>query len=167
MVLINIQGMPDGVSTIHIEKNVDDVEGIFPEFFGIVRLEGELRKFKNRFSFHGTVSSKAKLVCDRSLKEFTEEISSEIKIAFIKDTELYRIAKERGDESRDENIIHEDEKHLNLTEEIAQQLAVMIPMKKIAPEFRKKELDDIYPEVNSKSNKIDDRWEGLKNLKLN
>ena len=47
-------------------------------------------------------------------------------------------------------------------------------MKRIAPEFRDKNFEDIFPQFSgkksskkSKDKEIDDRWSALKNIKLN
>ena len=64
---------------------------------------------------------------------------------------------------------------IDITEEIREELAVNLPMKRIAPEFEDKEFEEIFTEYTNKKNPaiadkvsiIDERWAPLKNLKIN
>ena len=92
----------------------------------------------------------------------------------IADNNLLRIKKTHSDTElteREEYIINEDDKYLDLSDEVREQLAVRLPLKRIAPWVADKELDEIYPEIApnlvKKDSDSDERWAPLKNLKLN
>lgn len=166
MIEINIQGIGDGKREIEIIEPVSKIEGIYPEFFDNVEINGELRKIGNRYSFRGEVECKARLVCDRSLKEFDELISNEIKLSFLADTNLFLLNENKSNESN-EIIIHEEAKSVDITEDIKDLLSLALPMKRIAPDLRDKEIEDLYPEKHIKNDdEIDDRWAPLKNINL-
>lgn len=176
MIKLAIQGISDGRHEINKEVPVSEVEGMFPEFFGSINLSGILRKIGKRYSFVGTAECMARLICDITLREYEELISADIKVSFLADTALFRIRNENEDEagSGEENVIHEEDKHLDLTEEIREQLAVSLPMKRISPEAEGKDIDELYPDIAKNDNSEgdeddieDERWAPLKKIKLN
>jgi uncharacterized metal-binding protein YceD (DUF177 family) len=76
----------------------------------------------------------------------------------------------------EEKAIAEDEKFIDLTDDIREELIVHLPMKRVSPEFRDKSFEDVFPQYSGSDNKkskkkkdheIDDRWSALKNIKLN
>lgn len=166
MIEINIQGIDDGKREIELVEPVSKIDGIFPEFFDNVKISGELRRIGNRYSFHGQVHCKAKLLCDRSLKEYEEIISDEVKLSFLADTNLFLI-NEKESRENNEIIIHEEAKSVDITEDIRDILSLALPMKRIAPDLRDKDIEEIYPEKHiKKDNDIDERWAPLKNINL-
>lgn len=169
MIKIRIHGIADGRHEIDISVPAAEIDEIYPEYIGDVRLTGTLRKIGNRFSFVGEAACTALLTCDRTLKKFEQLVTAEIKASYLADTVQYRDGDEEVDEFED-NIIHEDQEFIDLTVEVREQLAVAMPMKKIAPDVEDKELEEIYPDYaagNKKDSMPDDRWEALKKLKSN
>lgn len=176
MLQIMVKGIGDGTYNIDTACAVGRLKGIYPEFFGEVTLEGELKVLGSRYTITAKVSCMAKLLCDVSLEDYKEEISAEIEVAYLANTDLYYAQKEQDDDDPGrEIIIHEDDKFIDLTDEVTQQLNVSLPMKRVAPKYRDKDLEDIYPEYtepNDENDKdqnedIDERWSALKKLKLN
>lgn len=119
------------------------------------------------FSLQGTI----KLICDRSLDPFDEEIKTTRKLVF-----KYGDADE---ELSDEIVmINRDSERLELGQYIFEFAALEIPMKKLHPRFRDEEATDdeaegkiIYSskstsdEDDTDGDPIDPRWEILKKLK--
>ncbi|MFP4527079.1 MAG: YceD family protein [Candidatus Kapaibacterium sp.] len=175
MIKIRIQGIEDGEHTIHEAYPAVEIKGMFPEFTGEVVIDGKLRKFGKRFAFTGTAKSTGKLVCDRSLKEFNKDIEADIKVSYMADNTLYAMIEsgEIDPDAQNEIIIPEDQNFIELDEEVSEQLAVSIPMKRLAPEYEDLEIEDIYPEHTHEDEpeedekEIDSRWENLKKLKFN
>ncbi len=181
MILIAIQGMSDGARDVKLEVPVDKIPNFLPEFFGDVILEGTLRRLGDRFAFAGQAACMARLVCDRSLKEFDMLIETEISISFLSEdcTDGNEIGSKEAE--FEQNIIRHDDKQLDLTEEVIQRLIVSIPMKKIAPEYEdadineifnceagRKAVDDIIEEnLIEENTQIDGRWSELKKIKMN
>lgn len=171
MISIFIQGMKDGQREIDLEIPVSNVPEFDDMFFGNIHIEGILRKLGNRFSLVIDISCKAKLICDRSLEEYEDEINGNLKLSFISDTTLLKLG--GNSDNSEEVIIRTDDKSIDITNEVKEILIVNIPMKRIAPQYRRKNFEELYPEYSSKSAEtetfdgIDERWEVLKNLKLN
>ncbi len=175
MLKIRIHGIEDGVHDVDLESDAGKIEGLFKEFFGKVKLRGKLRKLGKRYAFTGTAECMAGLICDLSLKEYEELITAEVKLSFLADTDLYLLKGKDDVKESEEFIVHEDEQYVDISRIVSEMLDVSLPMKKVAPEYRDKEFEDIFPEFSAEKAKeegenereSDDRWNALKNLKLN
>ena len=175
MIKIYIQGLKDGFYDIDMMNPVTDVDEIFPEFFGNITVKGKLRKFGKRFTFTGSIVCNAKLICDLSLKEYIQEIRGELNTSFLADSVLFRLHEaENSTDDETERIIHEDDKFIDISPEVREELAISIPMKRISPEFADKDFEDLYPQYSTKYKSFDpetveedQRWSVLKKLKLN
>ncbi len=168
MLKIPIQGLKDGNLEISLSANVGEISGMFPEFFGTISLSGILNKSGKRYSFNGSATCSALLVCDRSLTEFIEEITATITVSYLADTEVFLL--QDAANNSDIYIIREDEPFIDLSVEVSEELALNLPMKRVAPQFRDKNLDEIISEIGSdiiSEQKTDDRWSALKNIHLN
>lgn len=172
MLLIYIHGINNGDHQIELSEKLDTVPDLrYKEFFGELKFIGIMKKSGKRFNVIGVAKASARLICDRTLKEYNEEIQIEVNLSYLADTRLYLANKGKVIEE-EENYIHEDDKNLDITYEVLELLELHLPMKRISPEFRNKEIDEIFPEHSARfmqNNKveIDDRWSNLKNLKLN
>ncbi len=172
MVGIFKQGLKDGEYEIDMDFPVNEVPEMFEEYFGNIHLEGKLRKFGGRYSIIIEADCMAKMICDRSLKEFTEEISVNVKLAFITDGTLRQAQDEGTKDISKEIVIHADDKYIDITNEVREIFAIGLPMKRIAPEYRTKNFSELYPEYSSRNNNgnsvnIDERWIPLMKLKNN
>ena len=155
MVSITIQGIKDGQYEIDIEADVREVEGMFPEFIGNLTVKGKLIKLGSRFSVIAEVMCTARLVCDLSLQEFDEPVKAELKSSYLANTDLWRMRISDEYADNEERLISEDSKVIDITNEIREQLAVNLPMKRIAPELSGKSFEEIHPELtDKKSEKI-------------
>jgi len=125
MFRIYIQGMKDGDYEIDMKLPVSEVPGMFEEYFGKIKLEGKLRKLGSRYSLEADAECEAKLVCDRSLKEYIEVIDAPVRLSFVTDT----VHKGNYDEASEE-VIKVDDKYLDITEEIREIFAVNLPMRR-------------------------------------
>ncbi|MFC2130326.1 DUF177 domain-containing protein [Bacteroidota bacterium] len=172
MVGIFKQGLKDGEYEIDMDVPVNEVPEMFDEYFGNIHLEGKLRKFGGRYSVIIEADCMAKMICDRSLKEFTEEISVNLKQTFITEGILRQTQADETKGISREIVIHADDKYIDITNEVREIFAIGLPMKRIAPEYRTKNFSELYPEYssgnsNENSVKIDERWIPLMKLKNN
>ncbi|MBM2813872.1 MAG: hypothetical protein HW421_634 [Ignavibacteria bacterium] len=172
MIAIEIHGIKDGIYEIDKSVSVEDIPDLSEEFFGNIVFKGHLRKIGRRFSIEGTAKCSSRLICDLTLTEYSEEIVCEITASFLADTLLYWKSKENFQGSDDTIIIHEDDKTIDLSDELRQQLALTLPLKRIAPDAKDIEIEKIYPdyfssgspESESTGNNI---WDSLKKIKIN
>lgn len=173
MITIPIQGLKDGSHTVEVRVQTSEVEGLIPEFSGEVILSGTLTKLGKRMNLVGKATASALLQCDYSLEDFTEEVVAEIEMSFVLDTELYIIRRENPvDETYDVHVVREDEKTLDVTEEVAQELSVRLPLKRVAPQYRDKDIKDIIGNTyldsgeSTNTDATPSAFEALKNLRF-
>lgn len=176
MIKVRIHGIEDGVHDISEDTPVVKMKDMMPEFFGNVHFEGKLRKLGKRYAITGFAQCTARLICDLSLEDYDEVVSSEISVSFMADTILFNLNGNKEMDPAAERVIHEDDEYFDLSEDIKEQLAVDLPMKRVSPKYRDKSFEEMHPEYvniienkedNSTDEPIDTRWSALKNLKLN
>lgn len=166
MIKISVKGMNDGNYDIDLSFPSEGIKNLGKEFFGEINIYGKMVKLKNRYNFDGYAECNAMLICDRSLKEYKEKIKTELKWTCMRDTEQH--LNEETKNMPGNLTMHNDEQEIDITEEVTEQLTVAIPMKKVSPEFRDKDINEIYPEHSVKEeDKIDSRWSKLKEIKFN
>ncbi len=174
MIDISIVGIRDGNHPFTIETPVSDIPGLAPEFIGTVRTEGVLRKLGSRYTVEADVEGTARLTCDRSLEEFDEPLVASIDLQYVVDHDLAVQQRGRIADLDDEEVrgLREEDKVIDITEDVRQVLTLSIPFRKVAPAYRDKELEDIHPAMRERgttpedgSEPVDERWAALKNLK--
>ena len=165
MIKIDIHGMKDGENEINLNTNISEIECFFEEFFGKIVLNGIVKKITNRFTLISKAEVMANLVCDRSLKTYQERISCDVNLSFISDTKAF-LESEKTDKDSD-IVIREDAQYIDITSEVIELLALNLPMKRVAPEYRDKEITDICPELSDGDSATDERWAKLKDFKIN
>ncbi len=162
MLLLNVLGLSNGKQNIEISGLADgDYKSEFID--SEVFVEGLLRVHNDRLILKGKTWTSAVFICDISLEEYREVIEADIDINIIKGMkEEYRTEK-------DENTIYisEEEKSANITEIVVQELLVKVPMKKVAPKYRGKDIEEIYPEIKEIKKEGLSPFDILKNLKNN
>ena len=179
MIEIYIQGIEDDSREIEIKTTAEEIEEMSPEFFGEVRLTGNLRKIGKRFAIKCRAECKANLIFDISRKEFEKLIVANITLSFTADNAMLdMIDNEDGSQEDKENrVISEFAKSVDITKDVRDSLTVAIPMKKVAPGFENKSFEELHPELSAKAdesdaiekkedNNLDPRWSALKNIKI-
>lgn len=165
MLKIHIQSLGDSGRDFSLEVEAEKLPKLFDEFFGSVVVDGHVKVHSDRFSITGKAKGKAKLECDLSLKEYEEEIEAEFQLT------ARRGLIEESEEDNDTIYISDDDTYIDISEIVGETLSLAIPMKRIAPEFRDKELKDIHPDRAEESEENNspgkDTWAALKKIKLN
>jgi uncharacterized metal-binding protein YceD (DUF177 family) len=97
-----------------------------------------------------------------------------IDLDFVVDHDLAATQRGRISELDDEEVrgIREEDKVIDLTEDVRQVLTVAIPFRRVAPAYRDKELEEIHPAIKERdangtdhSQVVDERWAALAKLK--
>jgi len=173
---IFIQGLKDGEHQVEMEVPVEEVPEMFGEYFGIINLKGKLKKIGNRFTLFANADCMAKMICDMTLEEFTEKIQVEVNLSFVAENKHDAAGKQPTSESKREASvvgikISSDGKFADIADEIREIFAVSLPMKRVAPQYRDKNFEEIFPEYDSEKNTasdiIDERWAPLKKINSN
>lgn len=172
---VSIKGLTDGKYPIDLAAEAEKIEYMLPEFRGMLTIQGTLRKHGKRYLLDIQASVPAHLVCDLSGEEYEEIVAAECKLEYISDTHL-ALLKADDAEAEPPYYIRDDDTSIDITDEIRQELGVMMPLKNVSPKYRGKEFTDIFPafageQGNSASAKkeeapLDPRWAALQSIKF-
>jgi uncharacterized metal-binding protein YceD (DUF177 family) len=171
MLLIRVHGIKDGKIDLELECDASEIENMSEEFFGKVNVHATFTKVGKRYTLVGNATCSARLICDLSLEEYDEVINSEISYTFIANTSSYNLRKESGDFETEsgEIIVHEDDQFIDISDLIRQDLLLNLPLKRVAPNYRDKNFEDLHPELSCKNiqdNEIAQQWMDLKKIKF-
>ncbi|MCS6999292.1 MAG: YceD family protein [Bacteroidota bacterium] len=179
MVRIPINGLSNGEHPISLVVPATEIEGIFPEFIGDVYISGTLQKTGRKLVIALNVRGTARLTCDYSLELFEEAIEAEFALSFLQDTELYlrRLSpnKQIEDDPYALRILREDDTSIDLTADLAEELSVRLPIRRVAPQFRDMTFAEYVQKVLGGSVRVtldgtsraDDPWSVLKKIQDN
>ena len=98
------------------------------------------------------------LICDRSLKEFTQSINLERKI-------LFKFGEEDEEVSDEMIVINRNKSILNMAKYIYEFFILEVPVKRLHPSIKNEDNIDNFVYKTNSSKKIDPRFETLKKLK--
>lgn len=156
MLKLGIQGLEDGESPFELEMPACKIPDISPVFQGTVRVAGTVRKTGRRHVIEAVVTAEANLICDISLEEYAEQIEAPVRIIAVPESS--------GVKTENDSLIllREDATYIDLTEEVQQEIAVHIPMKKISPKYRETTFGELHPELTAgEQSPADERWAAL------
>ncbi|GIV54292.1 MAG: hypothetical protein KatS3mg039_0810 [Candidatus Kapaibacterium sp.] len=140
MVRIPINGLSNGEHPVAMDVPATEVEGIFPEFIGQVHIEGSLSKVGKKLLVSLTARCTAQLTCDYSLESFEEMIEAEFSLSFMQDTELFLRRPDQAQRIEDDpyslRLLRDDDTFVDITSDIAQELSIRLPIKRVAPQYR-------------------------------
>jgi len=131
-----------------------------------VDLEKQARMLILNFVIEGTV----KLICDRCLDEYDQQIHSEERL-------IVKLGKEMKEETEEIIMIPESDHSISLIQFIYEFIHLALPTKRVHPLDNKgktscdkdviKKLEDYEKTNNNEDEKSDPRWDALKNIKFN
>lgn len=168
MLTIFIRGLENGTHPVALSTPAEDIPYMFPEFYGDVVVKGELQKLGNKYFITGSAECAARLICDISGEEYSENVRVELRLHYIANTDMYLLRRDDSD-GEQPYYIHEDDKDIDITDDVRQELAVHLPMKRVAPACRDKDFTEVHPSVadTSDSEEVEDeRWAKLKNIRF-
>ena len=171
MLIISIKGLVDGKYPVEASADCSEIPYIFEEFVGTVSIKGTLRKHGKRYLFDISAQAPAQLICDISGEDYMETITTEFSLEYIANTMLANLNADKGD-VEPPFYIREDDTAIDLRDEIRQELAISLPMRRIAPQYRTKEFIEIFPAFaehkseTTKEQAIDPRWAALQSIKF-
>ena len=169
MLLISIKGLSDGAYPIEESVECYAIENFFEEFFCVIRVAGTLRKHGKRYIIQATASAKARLLCDISGEEYDEDVVADFSLEYVADTTIANLHYGTLD-AEQPYYIREDDLQIDISDELRQELAVHLPLKRVAPQYRGKDFTEIYPDysadaaASSTDTPIDPRWAALQSI---
>lgn len=160
-------------SEIDLAVDASQIPHLCEDITGKILVVGTAITSGNHVTLSLSVTATARLVCDRSLEEFDEPLHAELDLEFSIDNQLAAEQRQMSLTPEPDVVrgIREDEIAIDVTEDVRQELTLLIPMKKVAPQYRDVELSNISPGYagrkpqDTTENEIQDQWVALKNLK--
>jgi len=170
---ISIKALQDGKHPVQLSAKASMLDGMFPEFTGEVVVHGTVQKLGKRYILQVHAACDAALVCDLSGEQFIERVEPELTLSYVANTHLFLEQIHDADPVQP-YYIREDDTAIDITDEVRQELAVNLPLKRVAPQYRDKNLGDIFPEFDAdagelrstpnETQEIDPRWAALGNI---
>ena len=162
---LSISGLEEGSRRYAVTVHSSVIEGCAPEFAGDVSVEGTIRKLGVRYYVQLAITADATLVCDRSLETYTEPVERRIDVVFELDSTL--AAEQEGVDLADVEIrgLFQDAQVIDVSDDVRQELALGLPMKRIAPQYRNQTIEEIFPDLQQSEDQPETRWEVLNKLK--
>ena len=168
MIRLKVIGLKEGEHPIEIFVETGSMEGLKEEFKSEISILGTLTVYKNKVKIDARVECDADLICDRSGEIFTERLGSDFKFYMELTSHGVRIME---DEFINEDLFNLEGDKIEFADFIKEELALAIPMKKVSPKFRDKDLEDLYPEYSAEMNDSGEEkkspFEKLKKLNFN
>ena len=153
MLKISILGMEDGDHAFHSSCDSSEIRDMFPEFNGVVEINGMIKKQGKRLTLNAQASCMSTLTCDLSGEDFEQKIEAPIMKHFRIDSQLFNLQTE---EDGDEILLRDDEEFIDITEEVRQELVIHLPMKRVSPAYVDVSFETLHPGLLSKEEeKID------------
>lgn len=168
MFKIYIQGLQTGENKIQLTEEASVFKDKHEKFTRNVVLEGTLFKNSFKYTLKATITATALLTCDRTLEEFEEPIEAEMRLELFENLD-----KDRNKLSEEDVVIIEKEdKYVDITDKVYEELVLSLPMRRLSPKVRHLEFGDLYPELSAdeqmpEKEELRNQWAALKNLKLN
>lgn len=167
MMKIRIIGLDEGNHPLDIQEEKLRMSGN-DYVFDNVGLVGELIIHANKVNLKGSLEANIDLNCDRSGKDFTENIKKEVDYVFKFDTKAIEIL----DDDIDNSLFKLEGNQLIISDLIYEELLLSVPLKKIAPEYRDVDFEKLFPDFTAKIDKKVEKkdastWNELKKLNFN
>lgn len=173
MLKIFTQSLKNGTHQIDVFDDVKNLNWDNSEFFGEVKVVGKLSKVDSRMTLKAKAICNSKLICDWSLEEFEHLVEVDFEMEIIESTIL---VKEKETELDDEKfLISKEDKYLDITERVYEELVLSLPMKRVSPKFDGMSFEEVFEKYSAKAiiNVEEDGssskqlWTALKNVNLN
>jgi uncharacterized protein len=153
---------------IILEMELDDMEdsisGVTFQELATVKLN--IQKMKDEYFCHGEVVAPAEIECSRCLEPYHDKLRGELNFV-VRRIEARPVMS--ADEGEEVILLKPNENIIDLHDQIRQALTLALPMKPICSEDCRGLCPECGANLNEetcdcRSDDIDERWEGLKDL---
>ncbi len=156
MIRIDIASLKGGVNRLEFTPSAEELE-LDSEVFSDVEVRAELDVRADQILVRFDADAVAHLVCDRTLKPFTQNVSGSYAV-------LFTSAEATGlDGVDDVRTYSATDRTIDISEPVRDTLILALPTKRIAPGADEVEIPNRFGEVDE--GEIDPRWEALRGLR--
>lgn len=156
MIRIDIASLKGGVNRLEFAPPADQLE-LEPEVFSNVRVRAEVDVQADQILVRFDADAVAHLVCDRTLKPFTQDVSGSYVVLF---TSREGMGLDGVDDVRTYTA---SDRTIDISEPVRDTLILALPTKRVAPGADDVEIPNRFGEGDE--GEIDPRWEALRGLR--
>lgn len=159
MISIDIKSLKPGIYTYDWDPTADSLD-LDPEVFDELHVAVQLDFHPSRILAHLETTAEARLICDRTLVQFSQQVEGAHTILFSAEGLV-----EAGDESDDDvRELKSSDEEIDLTDLVRDTFVLSIPVRKIAPGAEEEEIPLAFGTPDAGEGAIDPRWEALRKL---
>ncbi|MBT8401286.1 MAG: DUF177 domain-containing protein [Rhodothermia bacterium] len=156
MIRIDIASLKGGVNRLEFEPPAEELE-LDPEVFSNVQVRAEVDVRADQILVRFDADARARLVCDRTLKPFTQDVSGSYAVLFSSRDDMGM------DGVDDVRTYAASDRTIDISEPVRDTLILALPTKRIAPGADDVEIPNRFGEADEEE--IDPRWEALRGLR--
>lgn len=158
--VVNAASLKPGIHTFSFQPLAEDLE-LDPSLFANISVEAQVSLQEGQALVQFDAAADAALVCDRTLKPFTQRVLGSYQVLFTDEVRTVQAAD--LEEDLRPYPIHNHE--LVITDAVRDTLLLAIPIRKIAPDAEEADLPMQFGKPTDEDD-IDPRWAALKGLRL-
>ena len=156
MVHIEIAPLHRGLNTIELRPSADDLD-LDPAEFSEIVVDSQVDVRADRILVRFSVASDAHMICDRTLRPFTERVSGSYAVLLSAQAEV------AADDVDDVRVFSPSDRAIDISDAIRDTLILALPARRLAPGADEVEIPDRFGDAESDS-QPDPRWEALRRL---
>ncbi|HLE55500.1 MAG TPA: DUF177 domain-containing protein [Rhodothermia bacterium] len=158
MLYVDISMLSDGLHDIELRPTAEELE-LDPDMFTSVDTNVRLDIGDKHILCRIEIRAEAELICDRTLEPFVEPIAGSYTVVFTKDPN------ETSEGDDDIRLLDPTARTIDITEMVRDTVLLSVPLRKVAPSAREKELQLQFGAPAEDGDSVDPRWEALRKLK--
>ncbi len=159
MIRVDIKSLKPGIHEFEWEPDAEELE-LDPEVFRELHVGARLDFHPSRIFVTLDTSALARLVCDRTLVEFDQEVEGAHSVLFS-GADMLEDGVEEDDEIRE---LKAGDEEIDLTDLVRDTFILSIPARKLAPGAETVDIKLAYGALESGEPAVDPRWEALRKL---
>ncbi len=159
MIQVDIKSLRPGIHEFEWKPTAEELE-LDPDVFRALHVGARLDFHPSRIFVTLETSALARMVCDRTLVEFDEEVDGEHSVLFS-GADMLEDGMEEDDDIRE---LKSGDEEIDLTGVVRDTFILSIPARKIAPGAESTDIQLAYGAPESGEPAVDPRWEALRKL---
>ena len=156
MVRIELAKLRPGINELSLTPSPESLD-VDPDVISDVRVEVQLDVSKDKIVVRYSTLAVAHLVCDRTAKEFSQDVEGSHLVLFTSDD-----SSSVEDDSYDVRAFASSDRYLDVTEEVRDTLVLSLPARRIAPGAEDIAIPTRFGDEEDEG--TDPRWDELKKL---
>lgn len=162
MLTIDITSLPEGIHHLELAPSASDAN-LDPSTFRDIHVDVVLQHHRDRILVKMQARATAELTCDRTLRQYDQDIGESYNVLFGPPSMVGR----EGEEFDEVRPLDSTDREIDLTDVVRDTLLLALPQRQVAPEAEGEDITQTFgePDDDSGESPTDPRWSELKKLK--